>query len=119
MAKLNIKKAATDVAALTIGSVGAGFVQKYIPVENAMIKAAAPLALGVVLMGQKGMLSQIGAGMVARGGNDLARAFAPDVISGLENEINGIDEDDFNVLEGTDEDLNGVDEINGDDEDDE
>lgn len=121
MAKLfnNVKKAAPQVLGLTVGNVAAGFVSKMIPVQNNLMKNGIVLLGGVLLMGQKGMLSSVGAGMASQAGGQLIRDAVP-AIGALEDELNGVDDDFY--IEGT-EDLNGAasEDLNGynDDDDDE
>ena len=61
-------------AAIGAGAVAAGFVSSKIPVENDKLKAAAPLALGIFLMTRKGIVADLGAGMVAGGALKLAQS---------------------------------------------
>lgn len=73
--KLNLKKQAPEVLGLTVGGIGASYVTKLIPLGNDRIKAAAPILVGLLLSGQKGILSAVGKGMIAAGGSNLARTF--------------------------------------------
>lgn len=105
--KLNLKKQAPEVLGLAVGGIGAGYVGKFLPIGNEKIKAAAPLILGVLLSGQKGILSAVGKGMIAAGGANLARTFgiggtnAPTLIGEIEDfEVSGIDD---NVILGNNE----------------
>ena len=86
---MKIAEKSKAVAGLTIGSVAAGYVQKFVPIENPMIKAAAPILVGFFLIGKKGMVADLGAGMIARGGSDLLGSFG---IGGYDtpNPLNGI-----------------------------
>jgi len=72
--KVNWGKVGTDAAGLAIGAVGSGFVLKMIPIKNEKIKAAMPLVLGGFLMTRKpgSFISNVGAGMMAKGASDLA-----------------------------------------------
>jgi hypothetical protein len=78
----NIKKQAPEIIGLAVGGIGAGYVTKFVPVGNDRIKAAAPLLVGILLSGQKGILSSIGKGMIAAGGANLAKTFG---IGGVSN----------------------------------
>lgn len=115
----NIKKAAPQVLGLTVGNVAAGFASKMIPVQNNLVKNGIVLVGGILLMGQKGIISHVGAGMASQAGASLIREAVP-AIGALEDTINGIGDDFF--IEGADdfdEDINGTDDvINGSDEDD-
>ena len=71
----NLKKNVMPAVGLTVGAVGAGFVSKYVPIGNDKIKAAAPMLVGLFLMGKKGIIGDIGAGMIAGGGLKLAQSF--------------------------------------------
>jgi hypothetical protein len=75
MAKLNIMKSVSTVGGLTAGSVAASYVKNLIPVENAQIKAAAPILVGLFLVNRSGIMGHIGAGMIAEGGRSLASSF--------------------------------------------
>jgi hypothetical protein len=100
--KLNIKKQAPEILGLAVGGIGAGYVTKLVPVGNEKIKAAAPLLIGVLLSGQKGILGSVGKGMIAAGGANLAKTFG---IGGVDTttligeidefEIEGMDDVDF------------------------
>ena len=102
--KFNIKKQAPEVVGLAVGGIGAGYVTKFVPVGNEKIKAAAPLLIGVLLSGQKGILGSIGKGMIAAGGANLAKTFG---IGGVDTttligeidefEIEGMDDTDFSA----------------------
>lgn len=95
--KLLKKGAITDAAALAAGGVGAGLVYSKTSgfIKNDKVRAAAPVVLGLFLMGQKGKFVQnAGAGMVAVGSQRLISSFVPglagygedDVIEGLYDE---------------------------------
>lgn len=116
MPKFNLKKAAMDSAGLIAGGVAAGYVSKVVPIENEKIKAAAPIIAGVLLMQQKGILGQVGAGMVAGGGAKLAESFGIGAMPDMDDEIEGIfDEDEIEGLEdeieGYDDEIEGMDDI--------
>ena len=71
----NIKKQAPEILGLTVGGIGAGYVTKFVPIGNDRLKAAAPLLVGILLSGQKGILASVGKGMIAAGGANLAKTF--------------------------------------------
>ena len=76
MAKLNLAKKLPEVAALGAGAVGANLVTNFLPADmNDKIKAAIPLALGVVLSNQKGLAQSLGNGMIAAGVSKLVQSF--------------------------------------------
>lgn len=85
--KLNLKKSVGQVPGLVVGGVAANYVGKLIPIENETVKSAAPLVLGILLLGQKGMLASVGAGMVSAGGANLAKSFGigDDTMDGYED----------------------------------
>lgn len=106
--KLNLKKSVGQVPGLVVGGVAANYVGKLVPIENETIKSAAPLVVGILLLGQKGMLASVGAGMVAAGGANLAKSFGigDDTMDGYE---------DFNIDEdGLGDDVINDSPINGD-----
>jgi hypothetical protein len=110
--KMNIKKTAMDSAALIAGAVGAGYVTKFVPIQNEKVKAAAPILVGMFLMNQKGPLANVGMGLVAAGGANLAKSFGIGEIGDDMGDIAGIlDEMHLNgpdgVLSGTDSAVNG------------
>jgi len=117
MAKMlsNIKKSAPQVLGLTVGNVAAGFASKAIPVQNNLVKNGIILVGGIILMGQKGIVSHVGAGMASQAGASMIREAVP-AIGMLEDEIGGVGADDDFFIEGVDE-LNGPDELNGNDDD--
>jgi hypothetical protein len=120
MAKMlnNVKKAAPQVLGLTVGNVAAGFASKMIPVQNNLVKNGIVLLGGVLLMGQKGLLSHVGAGMASQAGASMVREAVP-AIGAFEDDINGIGDDDDFFIEGVEDDINGPDDvINGNDDDD-
>lgn len=120
MAKMmnNIKKAAPQVLGLTVGNVAAGLASKMIPVQNNLVKNGIVLVGGILLMGQKGIISHVGAGMASQAGASLIREAVP-AIGALEDTINGIGDDFFIEGADDDDDINGTDDvINGNDDDD-
>ena len=112
MAKMmnNIKKAAPQVLGLTVGNVAAGFATKMIPVQNNLVKNGIVLLGGVLLMGQKGMIASVGAGMASQAGAQMIREAVP-AIGALEDELNGIEDEDFFITGADEEDLNGTGEV--------
>ena len=74
--KIKWGEVATNAAALTVGAIGTGYVNKFVPIKNERIKSFIPLVVGGFLMSRKGKFVQgIGAGMLAKGGSDLAQSF--------------------------------------------
>jgi len=104
MAKLNLKKSVTEGAGLIVGGIGANYVTKFVPIQNESIKSAIPIVAGLFLMGQKGMLSQVGAGMIAVGGSNLAKSFG---IGDVDQDLNGLFDDMDSVSGPTDDVLSG------------
>jgi hypothetical protein len=92
-----LTKNLAPAAGLVGGAVAAGFVTKVVPIGNDKIKAAAPILVGLLLMGKKGILGSLGAGMVAGGGLKLAQSFGigatedPIMALDVEEEINGFE----------------------------
>jgi len=78
--KFKFTEAAQQVAGLGAGAVLSNKLASFVPVENTKIQAAAPIVLGVILSGKKGILGHVGAGMVAGGASQLATEFG---ITGL------------------------------------
>ena len=111
--KMNIKKTAMDSAALIAGAVGAGYITKFVPVQNEKVKAAAPILVGMFLMNQKGPLANVGMGLVAAGGANLAKSFGIGEIGDM-GDIAGI-LDEMNI-HGNDSVLSGTDSVIGDSE---
>jgi len=93
MAK-GLKSKIMPTVGIAAGAIGSGFVTKFIPVQNDKIKAVAPLVLGFLLMGKKGILGDIGAGMVAGGAIALGQSFG---IGAIESPVMDLDE--FDTLE--------------------
>jgi hypothetical protein len=97
----NIKKQLPEVAGLAIGGIATGYLDKLIPIQNDKIKAAAPLIVGVLLSGQKGMTGNIGKGMIAVGATKLASSFG---IGAVDETIIGdvvVDVDDLSGVDAT------------------
>lgn len=103
----NIKKQLPEIAGLAIGGVATGYLDKVIPVQNDKIKAAAPLIVGVLLSGQKGMAGNIGKGMIAVGATKLAASFG---IGAVDDTIIGEVEVDIDDMNGVDDTMIGNDE---------
>jgi hypothetical protein len=103
MAKINFTKKLVPAAAIGAGAIAAGFVSSKIPVENDKVKAAAPLLLGVFLMTRKGIMADLGAGMVAGGALKLAQSFGIGALD--ETTIMELDEIDTVEVEGIDDDV--------------
>lgn len=101
--KFDIKKQAPNVIGLTVGNVAAGFASKLIPLDNAYLKNGIALVAGVMLMGQKGLLSNVGAGMASAAGANILRTAVP-AIGDLEDEISGVGADDDFIITGGDDD---------------
>lgn len=85
--KLNIKKQLPATAGLLIGGVASGYIGKLLPIANPKIKAGATILAGMLLASQKGMVSNIGSGVIAGAGRDLATSFgiAGPFITGVED----------------------------------
>lgn len=94
--KFNLKKQLPDAAGLAVGGIATGYVNKFVPIANPKIKAAVPVVLGLLLAGQKGILSNIGKGMIAVGAANFASGMG---IGAVDNTIIG---------EVTEEDLAGI-----------
>jgi len=94
-----IKKAMKSVKpaiGLVAGAVAAKVVaNKVIPASLPSIaRKAAPVVLGIVLMGMKGeFIKNIGAGMVASAGADLAAEYVPGIGALSEEDLSGIFEE--------------------------
>lgn len=91
--KMNIAKTLPQAGALTAGAVAATFVSNKLPIGNDKIKAAIPMVVGIFLLGQKGMVADLGAGMIAGGGANVAQSFGLNgvYLGGTEQEINVVD----------------------------
>jgi hypothetical protein len=95
-------------AAIGAGAIAAGFVTSKIPVPQDMagadkVRAAVPLALGIFLMTRKGIIADLGAGMVAGGALKLAQSFGIGAID--ETTVMELDEIDTVEVEGVDDDV--------------
>lgn len=109
------KDTITQAGALVAGSLAANVIyNKATMIQNAKLRAAAPLLVGLFLSSQKSkMIAAVGCGMIAAGGQKLVGTFVPglagidadDTIEGVYDEIemNGADD----VLNGFDDTLNG------------
>lgn len=85
---------------IAAGAIASGYVTKLLPVQNDKIKAAAPLAVGFLLLGKKGILGDLGAGMIAGGAISLAQSFG---IGAIENPVMDLDELDTLEVEGVED----------------
>jgi hypothetical protein len=87
----------TNAALATAGYIGAGMLSKFIPGDNALLKGGAKIAAGVAtskfIKGNTGQA--LAMGMAIAGVVDIAKNFAPGLISGIGEEptllISGID----------------------------
>jgi hypothetical protein len=83
LGKINLKQVATKVALQAVGGFGAVQVAKFIPATlggekgNPIIKAGIVCLLGGFMSTKKGMMSEIGQGMMTVGGLMLGNAFLP------------------------------------------
>lgn len=84
-----------QVVGISAGSIGAGYLTSVVPIQNDKIKAALPLVAGFFLLGKKGIIGDVGAGMVAAGAQNLAKSFG---IGAIETPVQGDDE--VTYLEG-------------------
>lgn len=82
-----------------IGAIAAQIVVSKLPIQNNLIKSAAPIALGVFLSGNKNkLIAAAGTGMASVGGANLVKTLIPG-ISGLTGSNDPyIAEDDFPTL---------------------
>jgi hypothetical protein len=104
-----------NLAGVAAGAIAATYLKKFIPVENAKIKAAVQIAAGVLtpkfIKGTMG--SSIGAGMVAAGALSLGAEFG---IAGVGEDslllpVNVGQTDDMSVIAGSDYAMAGSDEL--------
>lgn len=96
-----LKKQIMPAIGIAAGAVGGGFVTKFIPVQNDKIKAAAPLVLGLLLSGKKGIIGDVGRGMIASGAITLAQSFG---IGAIDYPVMDLDEVDTLDIEGVEAD---------------
>ena len=125
MKKMFSKDTLTQSAALAAGAIAGSLVfNKLTQIANPKLRAAVPLAVGIFLVGNKNkMLSGLGGGMIAIGGQKLVGSFVPalagyeadEVIEGVYVDDEGMNEDD--EINGTFDTINAYDVINGTDED--
>lgn len=85
------------------GAVASGFVVSKLPIENDKLKAAVPVALGIFLMTRKGIIADLGAGMVAGGFLKLAQSFGIGEVE--QTPVMELDEIDNLDIEGIDDDV--------------
>jgi hypothetical protein len=100
-----------QVAGIGAGAVASGYLTNFIPVENAKIKAAAPLVLGFFLLGKKGIIGDLGAGMIAGGSLKLAQSFGIGALDNPVNELDFADNVDTIEVDGFDDPVNGGEEF--------
>ena len=87
----NITKRLPEVAGLGAGAIAQGYAEKFIPVDNALVKNGITTVLGVILMGQKSkIVASAGAGMVATSIQKIAGSFG---IGAVEDPIMDLDLD--------------------------
>lgn len=109
MKKMLNKDTLTQSAALAAGAIAGSLIfNKLTQIANPKLRAAIPLAAGIFLVGNKNkMLSGLGGGMIAIGGQKLVGTFVP-ALAGYEADeiIEGVylDEDSM----GEDEEINGT-----------
>lgn len=97
-----------QVAGIGAGAVASGFVTKFVPIENEKLKAGIPIVLGFFLLGQKGIMSDLGAGMVAGGSLKLAQSFG---IGALDQPVMALDEVETIEVDGFEDPVNGGDDF--------
>jgi hypothetical protein len=93
-----------QVVGIGAGAVASGFVTKFVPLQNEKIKAGIPIALGFFLLGQKGIMSDLGAGMIAGGSLKMAQQFGIGEVGEIvENPVMALDEIDTIEVDGFDD----------------
>lgn len=99
MAKAKLMSTVTKAAGLTGGAVAASFATRLIPIGNEKVKPLIPILLGVFLVNRPGIVGDLGAGMIAKGGSDLVGSFG---IAGTDTVLAGMEEQFIseNVLAG-------------------
>lgn len=114
-----ITKQLKPAAGVIAGSIAADVVvNKALPASvPGMVKSAAPIILGLILMGQKGeFIKMMGAGMVANAGAQLAKSTIPGLSGICEADMDGVFEEiaeEFDTLnDGEFDTLNGSDSEN-------
>jgi len=96
--KLNkLTKNLQPALVMTAGAIGSGYLTKVIPFGSDRVKDGVCAALGLVLSGQKGMMGQLGTGVLIGSAARLAKGFGiggGDFIGGIDDAtfINGIDD---------------------------
>lgn len=112
--KVGITGKIVPAVSIGAGAVASGFVVQKLPIANEKLKAAVPVALGIFLMTRKGIIADLGAGMVAGGFLKLAQTFGigeaeevpvmeMDEVDNLD--IDGIDDDVVSGMESEEEEL--------------
>lgn len=81
MARTGKKIDFAAIGGTAVGVAACNLVSSFVPVENAMIKQAAPVALGFLLRNQKGIVGGIATGLMAGG--------VANVVSGFIAPVNG------------------------------
>jgi hypothetical protein len=103
MAKMKgITSKIVPAVSIGAGAVASGFVVSKLPIENEKLKAAVPVALGIFLMSRKGIIADLGAGMVAGGFLKLAQSFG---IGEVDQPVMAIDEVDDLDIDGIDDEV--------------
>lgn len=93
MAKAKLMSTVTKAAGLTGGAVAASFATRLIPIGNEKVKPLIPILLGVFLVNRPGIMGDLGAGMIAKGGSDLVGSFgmagieSDNVLAGMEQQF--------------------------------
>jgi hypothetical protein len=98
MAKTKTSGKIMQVVGISAGAIGGGMIGKFVPIQNEKIKAALPLVAGFFLVGRKGIMGDLGAGLIAAGAVKLGQAFG---IGAMDYPVMDLDEVD--TLEGIDE----------------
>ena len=93
-----------QVVGIGAGAVASGFVTKFVPMQNEKIKAGIPIALGFFLLGQKGIMSDLGAGMIAGGSLKMAQQFGiGEDVGNLDQPVMALDEVETIEVDGFDD----------------
>jgi len=92
--KSGVMQSVMGTGAMIGGAVAGSMIAKFIPVQNVKIKAAIPLALGIVLQmlkfGRKGLVKDVAQGMAVMGGIALIKDMIPAVpMMGYDADIMG------------------------------
>ena len=104
-----------QVVGIGAGAVASGFVTKFVPLQNEKIKAGIPIALGFFLLGQKGIMSDLGAGMIAGGSLKMAQQYGiGEDVGALEQPVMALDEVETIEVDGFDDPVSGDEETDED-----